>query len=36
MVEILGAAFIVIFLLIFAGLGAVIIYALYKLVKEDL
>ena len=36
MVEILGAAFMIVLLLIFAGLGAVMIYALYKMAKEGL
>lgn len=36
MVEIFGAAFMVVLLLILAGLGAVMIYALYKAAKGDL
>ena len=36
MLEILGTAFMMVLLLIFAGLGAIAIYALYKAVKEDL
>lgn len=36
MIEILGALFFLTMILIVAGLGAVIIYALYKMVKEDL
>lgn len=36
MIEILGALFFLTMILIVAGLGAVIIYALYKVVKEGL
>lgn len=36
MMEILGALFFLTMILIVAGLGAVVIYALYKMVKEGL
>ena len=36
MIEILGALFFLTMILIVVGLGAVIVYALYKVVKEGL
>lgn len=36
MIEILGALFFLTMILIVAGLGAVVIYALYKMARDEL
>lgn len=36
MVEILGAAFVIVLLLILAGLGTVAIYTLFKMARDEI